>query len=886
MKNIILLLFLVISLSLISATFNENYFTFQSFDKKEIQAIGKVVSIDKVKDGNVWAYATDEQLQKFRSFGISYELLPHPSSLYEAIMAESKEDMRNWDYYPTYSAYITIMEQFQTDYPNLCQIINIGSSVQGRDLLVARISDNVGVEENEPEFFYTSSMHGDEIAGYVLMLHLIDYLLTNYGSDGRITNIVNNMDIFINPLSNPDGTYAAGNNTVTGATRYNANGIDLNRNFPDFVDGPHPDGNSWQPENIAMMDFAEERNFVMSANFHGGAEVLNYPYDTTSQRHADDAWWQYVCHEYADEAQANSPNGYLDGFNDGITNGYDWYSINGGRQDYMNYYHLCREVTLEISDIKLLPESQLLNWWNYNQESLLLYMEQAMYGIQGVVQDENGNPVFATITIPDHDYLNSHIETDAVVGNYHRLLAQGSWDLLFSATGFVSQLVENVTVTNHSTTQLNITLQPQGTVTLNGIVRDGDTNLPISSAQIELLDSPYNSITTDANGEFTFAEIYEDLYTISISKDNYATHTEQILVNSENNYYEFELFESFAISFENGQFPTDWQLGGNGNWTIVSNTASDGSYSAKSGTISHDQTSYVSVTIDVASGGNVSFFRKVSSENDYDYLKFYINNNEMAAWSGDWDWAEFTFPVSAGQNTLKWAYEKDGSVSNGSDCGWIDYVIFPPLVQENPQLSLNPVSIELEMATNSEHTETIELSNIGGGTLEFEISVPASATWLEVTPLTGSLQANHTMNVDLLFDTTDLPVDTYYCDLTIIDNRLETNFPITLTVTENDADFELAIPNVTELIGNYPNPFNPTTFINFSLHSPSPVRLDIFNVKGQKVKSFYQEYSSPGIYNIQWNGRDEMNQKVSSGIYMYHFQTRDFQKKSKMLLLQ
>ncbi len=153
MKNIILLLFLVISLSLISATFNENYFTFQSFDKKEIEIVGKVISIDKVKDGIVWAYATDEQLEKFSTFGISYTLLPHPSSLYEAIMAESKEDMRNWDYYPTYSAYVSLMNEFQANYPNLCQIINIGSSVQGRELLVARISDNVGIEENEPEFF-------------------------------------------------------------------------------------------------------------------------------------------------------------------------------------------------------------------------------------------------------------------------------------------------------------------------------------------------------------------------------------------------------------------------------------------------------------------------------------------------------------------------------------------------------------------------------------------------------------------------------------------------------------------------------------------------------------------------------------------------------------
>jgi hypothetical protein len=182
--------------------------------------------------------------------------------------------------------------------------------------------------------------------------------------------MVNNMDIWINPLANPDGTYAGGNNSVNGATRYNANFVDLNRNYPDPDDGPHPDGNPWQVETIAFMDFAEGRDFVMSANFHGGAEVVNYPWDTWSHFHADDNWWQYVSREYADTVHDNAPFGYMNYLNNGITNGYAWYEITGGRQDYMNYFHQCREFTLEISDIKLLPANQLINHWNYNYRSI------------------------------------------------------------------------------------------------------------------------------------------------------------------------------------------------------------------------------------------------------------------------------------------------------------------------------------------------------------------------------------------------------------------------------------------------------------------------------------------------------------------------------------
>ena len=116
-----------------------------------------------------------------------------------------------------------MMYQFQTDYPELCQVVSIGQSVEGRELLFARISDNVGQDEGEAQFMYTGTIHGDETTGYILLLRLIDYLLTNYGTDPRITNMVNNLDIWINPAANPDGTYAGGNNTVYGATSENAN---------------------------------------------------------------------------------------------------------------------------------------------------------------------------------------------------------------------------------------------------------------------------------------------------------------------------------------------------------------------------------------------------------------------------------------------------------------------------------------------------------------------------------------------------------------------------------------------------------------------------------------------------------------------------------------
>ncbi|MCK4694266.1 MAG: hypothetical protein KAT74_00815, partial [Candidatus Cloacimonetes bacterium] len=270
---------LIIFSSLFATEVIETYFKFSITSRQELDKLSKIISIDNVKNLEVYAYANEKELSEFQKLGYSYTILSHPGTLYIPKMAFSREEMRDWDYYPTYETYVDIMYQFAIDYPSFCIVENIGYSVEGREILFAKISNNVDIEENEPEFLYTSTMHGDETTGYVLMLHLIDYLLSNYGIDPQVTNLIDEVEVWINPLANPDGTYHGGNNSVWGAIRYNVNGVDLNRNFPDPEDGPHPDGNEWQPETIVMMNLADEHNFVLSANFHSGEEVVNYPWD-------------------------------------------------------------------------------------------------------------------------------------------------------------------------------------------------------------------------------------------------------------------------------------------------------------------------------------------------------------------------------------------------------------------------------------------------------------------------------------------------------------------------------------------------------------------------------------------------------------------------------
>lgn len=428
-----------------------------------INDISKIISLDGFKDGTYTAYANSKGFAAFRKLNISYEILERDILTAEELNMKSIVDLKSidaWDFYPTYDAYLDLMETFASTYPDLCKLYEIGTLNSGRKLLALKISDNVNDDEGEAEFFYTSTMHGDETAGYVLMLHFADYLLQNYGSDDQVNEIVNNLEIWINPLANPNGTYAGGNNSVNGATRYNANYVDLNRNYPDPADGPHPDGEVWQEETLLFMEFATNHDFVISANFHGGIELINYPWDTWAQLPADGTWWDFVSHEYADIVHANSPSGYFTGENNGVTNGYAWYRVAGGRQDYMNYHQNCREVTLELSDTKLIPANQLENHWDYNYKSLLAYVEQSFYGVHGFVTDIiTGDPIEAKIFITNHDADSSWVYSSLQHGDYYRYLYTGTYDFKISAPGYEPKIINNVSVNNYETVELNIELE-------------------------------------------------------------------------------------------------------------------------------------------------------------------------------------------------------------------------------------------------------------------------------------------------------------------------------------------------------------------------------------------------------------------------------------------
>lgn len=443
----------------ISKDHGEYYFTLNIQKPAEIQAISKLCSVDNF-DGKtkVTCYAGLEQYQNLLRQGYQPTLMMPPSLQVKAEMWDgSNRANYDWDAYPTYEAYEAMMYQFGTDHPDKCEILTLGTLPSGRKVLIARL--NNGQPEGKPKFLYTSTIHGDETTGWILMLRLIDYLLEN-PNEPEVQNVMDNIDLFIGPLANPDGTYHAGNNNVNGAWRYNhTNYMDLNRNYPDPHGSEHPDGYEYQLETQWFMQLAEDYDFVMGANYHGGSEVVNYPWDNTHALHADDDWYRLVSREYADLCQQHDTN-YMDDLNNGITNGADWYMIGGGRQDYMNGYHQCREVTIECSGNKLVPANTLPMYWDYNKEAIFAFMNQCLYGVHGTVADATtGQPIEATITVNGHDEEYSFVSSHLPVGDYHRPIKGGNYSFIFTAEGYCPQIID-VNVADYETFNLDVQLVP------------------------------------------------------------------------------------------------------------------------------------------------------------------------------------------------------------------------------------------------------------------------------------------------------------------------------------------------------------------------------------------------------------------------------------------
>ncbi|XP_021916011.1 carboxypeptidase D-like isoform X3 [Zootermopsis nevadensis] len=358
----------------------------------------------------------------------------------------------NFEYH-NYSALSQYLHNMATAYPNMTRLYSIGETLRKHKLWVLELSTAPKSSFGIPSVKLIANIHGNEAAGREILLHLIQFFVTNYTNDETVHWLLENTRIHVLPSLNPDGfEISVEGKCEIGPGRENARFVDLNRSFPDhFQSNTKPR----QYETQAIEDWLSNNTFVLSASLHGGALVANYPYENVMENtdmrepyppsiSPDDDVFQHLAVVYASTHPTmhfGYPCNRMDReFQGGITNGAAWYPLTGGMQDYNYIYHGCMEITLEISCCKYPLTHDLPTLWDDNRDALLKYISQAHQGVRGVIRDNNTHqPVLTSgLKIEGRD---SYFRTSSR-GEFWRILLPGTYQLQVQATGYEPQTIK------------------------------------------------------------------------------------------------------------------------------------------------------------------------------------------------------------------------------------------------------------------------------------------------------------------------------------------------------------------------------------------------------------------------------------------------------------
>ena len=223
------------------------------------------------------------------------------------------------------------------------------------------------------------------------------------------------------------------------------------------------------------------------------------------------------------------------------------------------------------------------------------------------------------------------------------------------------------------TAEVSFTYTNSGSVAANNV----EATLT-SSAQPYITISQPSIITNIVNA----GQTVEVSYTISVAANMPKGQDAQFALTATSGAYSNTSSISHRVgleiaNFENGLEGFEWENDPEHPWTITATDPQSGNHCLQSCTIGHNQSSTLSIHYDVENlVDEIRFYRKTDCDS-HDNLKFYIDGTEIQQWSGNMNWREMIFPVSQGEHTFTWVYEKDGSGTSGADHVWIDEILFP-----------------------------------------------------------------------------------------------------------------------------------------------------------------------------------------------------------------
>jgi murein tripeptide amidase MpaA len=716
----------------------------------------------------------------------------------EEQLKENLGEVRDLYGYRNYDELLEDLQEIESQYPDICKLYDIGNtrgkeySMSGNsyyndyshEIWAMKVSDNVEEEEDEPSVFYMAEHHAREPISLEVNMYVLNHIISNYGSDPTITDEVNNKQIWFMPLVNPNGHKIVTDevdlwwrknirdNNENGSINFGGgDGVDPNRNYAWNWGGEGSSGDTnsetyrgpsafSEPEIQAMRDILGSHHFVTGITYHSYSELVLFPFGYANNIQAPD---HDALEELANEMAFTIPaagGGYYDPMPS-----YELYPASGTTDDYAYGEHGVFSFTIELGTEFIPPASQIEGICENNLEAaLILLMRVNKKALTGHITDaESGDPVVAEIYIDGIDNTGEFrkpYESDLIFGRYYRLLQMGSYDVTFSALGYETQTINNVSISPLQQTVLDVELEPILMVPVTGRVTDGYTGAPIAQAQLTLSSDPDNLIYSDNSGYFSFPAVYEGTYIIHAEAGNYSTADIPVTITVDDYFIELEMYTFYTESFESNEFSDEWNSNGDAQWYFDSESVYDGLYSVRSGEISHDQSSNLNLNLNVTGYGQIGFHYRVASEYStsgnyfYDGLVFSIDGIEIGQYQptedGGTPWTYASFSVSPGEHVFTWSYVKDGadgSTYMEEDCAWIDVVKFPPTGDSEPPVDnvefmvnsgWNMVGLPLNVENSNYenlflNSVTNTLFSFNGQYIQEENLVPGIGYWIRIT---------------------------------------------------------------------------------------------------------------------------------------------------------